>query len=160
MNQAYESLPEVNWEDYFIYDPSSPTFLINKVKRCNRAKKGEPAGCVGKKEIKTRFGYKYYRNAKIIWEMHHGAIPEDKLLRFKDGNDFNLLISNLELQTRREKGLRKVQKVGKSGERGIYLIKNAYMVQIKYKGEAIYFGSYPTLEEAIVVRNRALKLTK
>lgn len=40
--------------------------------------------------------------SKIIWEQYNGAIPQDHILRFKDGNKLNCNIENLELLNRRE----------------------------------------------------------
>lgn len=38
----------------------------------------------------------------LIWEEHHGPIPEGHIVRFKDGNKRNFDLDNLELVTRAE----------------------------------------------------------
>ncbi|MFC7091929.1 HNH endonuclease signature motif containing protein [Halomonas salifodinae] len=38
----------------------------------------------------------------LIWEEHHGPIPDGYLVRFKDGNRQNITIDNLELVSRAE----------------------------------------------------------
>jgi hypothetical protein len=43
---------------------------------------------------------------RILWEDARGPIPPDHILRFKDGDRFNLDLDNLELLTRREHRLR------------------------------------------------------
>jgi hypothetical protein len=38
----------------------------------------------------------------IVWEEKHGAVPENCMVAFRDGNKQNIIIENLELVTRRE----------------------------------------------------------
>lgn len=152
--------PTFEWEDFFEYDPSSPTFLINTVTRSPKAQAGKPAGCVGTKEIKTNMKGKFFRNARIIWELHNGPIPEGMLIHFRDKNEFNLLIDNLELQTHRQRGVRGNYLPGSSGYRGVSFIDNKYRASVKYKGKSIYLGVYDSALEASAARERALKLTE
>lgn len=37
-----------------------------------------------------------------LWRKHHGPVPSDRVVGFRDGNRFNCHISNLELITRAE----------------------------------------------------------
>lgn len=150
----------MDWKDLFEYDPTSPTFLINKVTRSPKAIEGKPAGCVGVKEIKTSLNGKFYRNARIIWEMHNGPIPDGMLLKFKDNNEFNLLLDNITLQTRRAKGVNSKMPMGKSGIRGVTEVDGKWQAHAKVNGESVYLGIYATEKEAIVGRRRTLRLMK
>ncbi|WP_080433543.1 HNH endonuclease signature motif containing protein [Burkholderia ubonensis] len=39
---------------------------------------------------------------KLVWEEANGPVPAGRILRFRDGNKMNVLLDNLELQTRTE----------------------------------------------------------
>lgn len=151
----------MEWKKLFTYDPTSPTFLVNNKTRSPKAIEGKPAGCVGAKEIKTRYNGKFYRNARIVWELHHGTIKGDKLIKFKDGNEFNLLIDNLSIQSRREKGVQSNQPLGHSGERGVWPSKSGgWVAAAKVEGKNVYLGTFNEIKEAIRARRLALKLVK
>ena len=63
-----------------------------------------------RKDSKQDIYYKYIRVAKgkwellhrYIWKQHNGEIPKGMLVVFKDGNQMNCSIDNLELITRKE----------------------------------------------------------
>lgn len=72
-------------------------------------------GCMSKKEYKTYFGKRFYKDKKgyyvnsmpihaqrWVWICHHGMIPEGLDVHHKDGDKGNNEISNLELVTRSE----------------------------------------------------------
>jgi hypothetical protein len=69
-------------------------------------------------DSKTQRQYKYIRTAKAKWELlsrvtwvkHHGAIPKNMIVTFKDGDTLNCDISNLTLITMRENALRNVNR--------------------------------------------------
>lgn len=151
---------EHKWNELFIYEPSSPTFLINKVHRSIKARAGAIAGCVGDKEIKTKVNKVAYRNARIIWEMHNKPLKKNQIMKFKDGNEFNLLLENLDVQTRREKGVSSNQPLGKSGIRGVNKVGDKWLAYAKVKGKSLFLGSYNSPEDAIVGRKTALKMVK
>lgn len=151
---------KIEWNKTFQYDPESPTFLTNLITRSPKAKAGAPAGCYGSKEIKTNVGGKFYRNARIIWEMHNGPIPEGKVMKFKDGNEFNLLIENLSIQSRRERGVNSKQHTGRSGLRGIREFNGRWRVTAKVSGSTIHLGTYGSIEDAKAARAHSLKLVK
>jgi hypothetical protein len=43
---------------------------------------------------------------RVIWMAHHGEIPEDKIVAFRDGDSLNIELDNLELSCRKENMLR------------------------------------------------------
>ena len=66
---------------------------------------------VGHERIDTKDGYIYIKTAEpnvfrlkhcVVWEQHHGEIPEGCVVAFIDGDKTNLNINNLELITRHE----------------------------------------------------------
>ena len=78
----------------------------------NQFKKGHtPHNNAYNGKIVTKLdGYKYIRIARgnwqllhrVIWEQHHGPIPPDNILTFKDGNPANITLENLQLSCRIE----------------------------------------------------------
>lgn len=151
----------VDWSEYFEYDIASPTFLTNKITRSPKAQKGQPSGCVSAKEIKTRFKGYFFRNARIVWELHNGEIPDEMLMGFRDGNEMNLSIDNLFLQSRRGKGVNGKHRLGTSGIRGVRETDSGkWMAHIKLNGKTVYLGTYPTPEEAIQARINAIKVAR
>jgi hypothetical protein len=67
-------------------------------------------GAISMRKDKTGKVYKYIRTQKAKWELyhrylwqnHHGHVPEDMIVSFKDGNSLNCDINNLELISREE----------------------------------------------------------
>lgn len=86
----------INWNDYFYYDESSPTFLRHKVKRVN-VKKDAVAGtikkCTGYAAV--RLHRKIYKVHRVIWEMFNGRLGVDDKIDHIDGNPSNNSFSNL-----------------------------------------------------------------
>jgi len=59
--------------------------------------------CDGFILIKISHGVKMFKfKHRVIWEQHHGEIPKDCVIRFKDGNKQNCVIENLFLVTKKE----------------------------------------------------------
>lgn len=56
-------------------------------------------------EVRIRPG-KFMPKHRYIWEQANGPVPPDKILVFKDGNQKNITLDNLELITRKENMLR------------------------------------------------------
>lgn len=83
------------------YDPTSPSGL-RWIKRGSGRRKDLMAGyqrTEGYWEVNT-YGEKY-RAHRIVWEIHHGSIPSDRIVNHIDGQPGNNLIGNLELVTSR-----------------------------------------------------------
>ena len=49
---------------------------------------------------------KYVLKHRLLWEQHNGKIPNGMLIIFKDGNNKNIKLSNLEMITRKDNMLR------------------------------------------------------
>lgn len=80
---------------------------------------------------------------RIIWVLHHGAIPEGKLVDHIDGDFLNNRIDNLRLVDKSGNAQNSVWKgywkVGRTGR---------YQAAIKLDGKVTYLGSYVTQAEA------------
>lgn len=64
--------------------------------------KSEQPKCWNKKPIMVTFNGKRVRQARMVWEQHHGAIPKNYVITHTDGDVHNCHIGNLECVTRAE----------------------------------------------------------
>lgn len=96
--------------------------------------------------------YKYHR---LIWKYHYGVDPKNQIDHI-DGNKLNNCIENLREATNQENSFnRGVQKNNKLGVKGVRKVGDRYRSQIMVKGKKKHLGSFYTLEEAKIVRQKA-----
>lgn len=97
----------IQWNDFFIYDKTLPTFLKWNVdvycgpNHC--AKKfaaGTPAGFIDQEGyVIIKIHGKAHRGHKVVWEMMYGGIPDGYFVDHIDRNRANNNIDNLRLVT-------------------------------------------------------------
>lgn len=108
------------------YDPACPS--------CLRWNTGEVAGCLNGR---------YYRVAgkaahRIVWELHHGPIPDGLEVDHKNRNKLDNRIENLRLATREQNlANRAAHSNNTSGTKGVYFAnsKCAWVAKIKANGK-------------------------
>lgn len=146
----------VNFNDYFNHVGKD---LIWKRATSNRVKVGDVAGW------KDEHGYVYIRFMgklrqahRIIWEMHHGPIPEgmeiDHINHVTDDNR----IENLRLVTRKENCKNVSMSVtNKSGVVGVSWCKRTgkWFASIRVDKRELFLGRYEDKNEAISARKAA-----
>lgn len=149
--------------DLFEYDPFSPTFLTNATTRGSRAVEGAPAGSYTRRGgYFVKVGKTTYQNARIIWEKHHGPIADGLCIGFKDGNNSNADIRNLELRTNAQRMYGCSFETNKTGYRGVSVRYHAdgtpfYTSTIKHKGKQLFLGCFDTPYEAWLAYKAANK---
>lgn len=122
--------------DYLKISADSPSGLIwikDSIDKNNRvnAKSGDIVGSAPN-------DYSYYRfslcdnrlyNHRVIWMMHNNSnIPKDLVIDHIDRNHQNNDISNLRLVTKSLNILNNSHKTGKTGIRGVYIMKDRYVI--------------------------------
>ena len=138
----------MNLSDLFEYRDGD---LYWKIKRSSATKLDKPAGymsCGGYRsvEIKEVGQLKVHR---IIWELHHGPIPEgleiDHINRIRDDNR----IENLRLCDHAQNAWNRVHHA-KNKYPGVQFIEKSkkYRARINYYGKKLHIGYFDTLEEA------------
>ena len=126
----------INWEDYFYYDESSPTFLRHKAKRLN-VEKDVVAGTIKKSTgyANVRLHNKIYQVHRVLWEMFNGRLGVDDKIDHIDGNPSNNSLSNLRSVTedvnQRNKSM---YKNNLSGYVGVTFNASGYWVANWYDG--------------------------
>ena len=160
----------------FSYDAESgwliwrerPASHFNSERGCNTfnaQKAGKRAGCLSKHDsidyIKVRLNKRNLFFAhRVIWEMHHGAIPDGIEVDHIDGCGTNNRLENLRLVS--SSGNKKNRKVGcrnKSGYHGINWVPRLkkWVAQITSEGKTMHIGCFSLFEDAVHARRLAEK---
>lgn len=120
-------------------------------------------GCLIWVAGKTTVGYgvmwhegRNYLVHRYAWEREYGPIPEGLNIDHKDHCELSCVnVEHLRLATHRENMANRsgADKSSKSGVRNITIRNGSHFVRI----QNTYYGSYKTLEEAIIVRDKKRK---
>lgn len=94
----------VNWENYVVYDETSPSGLRWKVRKARCIKVGD---VVGAQKERNSWQFKFTENNKlsrfynhrVIWEMFNGPILDGLQIDHIDGDASNNKIENLRIVT-------------------------------------------------------------
>ena len=70
-----------------------------------------------------RFEGKDYRTHRVVWEIHNGKIPKDKVIDHINANKVDNRIENLQLVTAQENSLRRTNYKGYHERDGKYEVK-------------------------------------
>lgn len=145
---------EINWQDLFYYDESSPSCLRWKTSRGTR-KQGDVAGNLHPRTGSWDVGYSRYifRVHRIIYILFNGNIPEGLLIDHKDRNPSNNKIDNLRLATKSSNNTNQVR-VSNSKYRGVSVAGKKFQQNIRYKGNRYYLGVFATPEQAAMQYNK------
>lgn len=154
----------INYSDYFVVDPESPTGLrwrddvvrMYTSKQSGTSVAGQPAGV--KRIIKGRSDSivvllrgKIYIVSRVIWEMVNGTIPEGYIIDHLDGDALNNKIENLACKTRGENMQnRKLDKRNNTGVPGVSYLESA--------GVPRYLARYQDQNKK--ARTKAFRLSK
>ena len=76
---------------------SGETQFRKGIRPHNTAPVGTERNLIGYVEVKTAEPNVWELKHRVIWEQHHGPIPEGRIIRFRDGNRENFDIDNLVL---------------------------------------------------------------
>lgn len=160
---------EIDWWSIFRYEPETGKLFWKSPPKNKPQLLGTEAGCTnthGYRDIGYK-GRRYYRH-RLVWEMHHGAIPEGydvdhiKPLFYTNGVADDR-IENLQLLTKADNARKAADdgclanKTSKSntGHKGIYLHARSGRY-VAYGKVGYYYkkdlGEYDTLEEAIAAQ--------
>lgn len=145
---------DMNWSDYFEYRDGK---LFWKHSHRGPVKAGdEVKNRDGKGYVRVVLHQKFYLAHRIIFEMHHGAIPACYQVDHIDGEILNNNIENLRLATNsiNQRNKRKSSK-NTSGVTGVCFDKNTgkWVARLCKK----HLGKFVKLEDACTARAEALR---
>lgn len=127
---------EIDFNNYYLYDERSPSFLIWRVSPSNRVKVGDSVGCLNADGYYcTSLKGKQLLVHRIIWSMFSGSLDATLDIDHLDGVRTNNGIENLRL-VERELNARNypIRKDNTSGVKGVN------RVMIYRKGLLVYQG--------------------
>ena len=164
----------MNWDDVFLYQAATGCLIWRQRKsgspedlRFNTKTSGKIAGALAyngpernKKPRGITIGYKgqdLYAH-RIVWEMHHGPIPEGFVIDHINGNPFDNRIQNLRLATKTQNyhnqglGMKNT-----SGIKGVHYDKSRgkWRAEIRFYNNVVNLGRFDTKGMAAVARAKA-----
>lgn len=144
------------WLQLFQYDDG---FLYRKHTTSSKALKGDKVGWLNDTGyLITSIKGKKYRVHRIIYEMHHGPIPEKLEIDHIDGNRLNNKIENLRTVTARENCQNtRLRSDNTSGRVGVSFAKRDkyWYASIRVDGKTIPLGHYKEFNQAVKARKKA-----
>lgn len=144
------------WSEFFTYEDGR---LFWKVRTSNRTREGCEAKTIGNHGYKiVGMSGKRHLAHRIIWEMHHGKIPDGMQIDHVDHDKTNNKIENLRLVTSKENNYNmKFRSTNKSGVTGVSWDKQhgKWASNIKVNGVKIHLGLFSDLKTAAEVRRKA-----
>lgn len=113
----------MDWNSLVYYDETSPTCLRWKIRKAGSVLPDGPAGGLTPSATypEVRIDRKVQKIHRIIWQLHHGPIPEGMVIDHIDRNPANPKISNLRMVTPAENARnRNNHRNSRSGFKWIY----------------------------------------
>ena len=140
------------WNDIFIYKEGE---LFWKIDRSN-VKAGERAGYVkttgrGYKSRYVCVDNRHYVEARVIYEMHNGEIPEGYSVDHANNNSLDNTADNLRLATPQQQCSNQIiRKDNSSGYKGVswHKQKSKWQAQISVSGKKHHLGHFDSPELA------------
>jgi len=126
------------------YDPETGKFIW----KIGTKMRGKEAGTIKRVDGYRRIFYngKFYSCANIAWLISTGEWPEEEIDHINCDREDNRL-ANLRPATRKQNAANK-KAYGKTGARGVVLIKGRYQARIQANKKMVHLGCFDTLEEA------------
>ena len=155
MNTTYEKLKEI-----LSYNPETGLFTW-LIKSCTTKSPGDIAGHTHKKTgyVSITINKKFNSDHRLAWLYMTGENPTGCIDHINQIRSDNRWCNLRDVTVQENNKNRRLNKNNKSGVGGVYFekISGKWEVRIKCNKKAHYFGRYKTLEEAIIVRNEAIK---
>ncbi len=172
---AKQSPKEVDWNRYFSCDPSdgiitwrsrpeSDFTTLRVFHTWNTRFAGKQAGSCTvrhtgvRKCVQVRLDGVFYKAHRIIWEMHHGPIPDKMDIDHIDGNPWNNGIGNLRLATRSQNSHNSIiSKRNTSGYKGVSRCCSSgkWRARIGVGGAEVRLGVFDSMQAAVQAREAA-----
>lgn len=97
--------------------------------------------------VSVQINNRRYQAHRIIWAMHYGRVPENKLIDHIDGDRANNRMSNLRLVSDSENQYNRTANKGREFK-GVYPYKRQWKAEITANKRRVYLGLFSTPELA------------
>ncbi len=154
----------IDFSQYFHYDSINGTLIwkdtpvLDKTPAGIRRGKKKIGGVAGSLHSDGSYAVRVkgvsYRVHRVIWEMHHGPIPEGIFIDHIDGNNQNNLLVNLRLATHGENTSNQ-RAFNSLGVKGVYKNGRGFSAKISVNHRVISIGTYKTKGLAAVAYAKA-----
>jgi hypothetical protein len=137
----------IDFKEFFEYRDGSLYWIAHPTAKYLIGRKA--GGSNGNGYLALRILQKSYYVHRVIYEMHHGAVPE--LIDHADGDFRNNRIENLRPATKAENAYNsKIPATNRSGIKGVSREKRYgnWRVTVKIDGKQKHIGVFPTLDLA------------
>ena len=162
----------MNWHEYFTYEDGRLVWLRRgrRFFTTDRSWKAFNSRCAGKTTgspdtsghlqfcLWTNGTKRLYLVHRVIWEMHHGPIPEGIEIDHRNGVRADNRIENLRLATEQQNAWNaKRRSDNSSGVKGVHPHKSTgkWAAQIQHEKKKIHLGLFDSVEEAAAARMTA-----
>jgi hypothetical protein len=151
-----EIVREFDWNNIFTYSNGK---IFWKVTPNQNIQKDQLAGYekINSRGYKSRyvtFRGKHFVEARIIFEMHNGPIPDGLQVDHIDNNSLNNDISNFRLASPQEQCInQRIRRDNSSGFKGVSFHKQSskWQAQISIDGKRVTLGRFNAPEEAYAI---------
>jgi hypothetical protein len=146
----------MDWNKIYIYD-SNGTLL--KIKTNNQHTKVGWINSSG--YIQVEYKQKAYMLHRIIYEMHHGKIPNGFVIDHIDRNPLNNKIENLRLASLSENKINSAANHNNTtGFKGVIRTpNNKFQARLGFNNKKLYLGLFNTKEEAAAaIKKKSIEL--
>ena len=146
----------MNWHDVFEYREGG---LYWRISLRNGVSAGSRVGHLNEHGyLMVKFKGKLCRQHRVIWEMHHGPIPDDLTIDHINGVKDDNRIENLRLLTHeRNSQLGARRRISKDLPYGVFKAKNRFRARLRRGTQRIELGSHLTAEAANIAVQKWLR---
>lgn len=146
----------MNWHDIFFFDGDNLLWANKKAKRVEIG--GVAGGINSCGYMRVQVDNKYHYNHRIIWEMHHGKIPDGMQIDHINHNRLDNRIDNLRIVSHIDNGRNRSINLNNSSKiTGVHWDSrnNKWQARISVDGKRISLGHFSSLFDASCARKSA-----
>jgi hypothetical protein len=158
LDSNLKSSPDI-LRELFMYTDGTLLHARNQIGG-GKAKIGAPAGYLcGNGYWYVSVRGKHTKRSRVVWEIHNGPIPQDRVVDHIDRDRVNDKIENLRLATTTENLFNSKKRRSSSIYKGVHknLKHNSWHARLQYQGKEHYLGNFKYEQDAAQAYNYAVR---